>query len=106
MDDGNARLVFWTYGFEYISGEINAREINVLGAIKWLLKEAPSDGAKIEFIPGDVINFGPVEPKTSKTADVIVRNTGIKALNITRMYFEDWTPKGVFVIDGESPKSR
>ncbi len=96
---GESRVVFWSYGFEFIAGN-GPREIMIQSAMDWVLSPNYEPGALFEYISPNKFDFGFVEPGTSKEATMEFANIGAKTLTVTELFL-DWNEDGAYeIIEG------
>lgn len=96
------KIVYWSLGFENLSVSTGA-QFSTLGAIRYMLKKAPADGPKLEFIPREVL-FGSVDVNQEKIVEFVAQNAGTQTLNISEIVFSEWTDPGIYTFDGGMPK--
>ncbi|MDQ1267249.1 MAG: Choice-of-anchor protein [Bacteroidota bacterium] len=90
------KLVLWSIGFENYCQD-NDRRFVLISAIRWLMQDAPKQGAILEFYENK-LDFGFVKPGDTSTKDAIILNTGIDTLRISKIFLEEWTDPGIYQI--------
>jgi hypothetical protein len=92
---GQARICFWSMGFEAFAGDI-PRAMQLARAMYWLKGNIAPDGAAYDVDPL-VIEFGEIKPDSSAEADLILKSTGKLDLVIEEVELWD-NPDNVYEI--------
>ncbi len=102
---GDSRIVFWSYGFEFVAGNLS-REIMIQSAMDWVLAPNYEPGALFDYIGPEKIDFGFVEAGSSVDTTLEFANIGAKTLVISDIKI-DWNEEGVYKIleGGDTPIS-
>lgn len=95
--ENGAKAVFWSIGYEVICHD-HDRSMNLMGAMRWLLRAKPGEGPNIEFLESQV-NYGTVAIEDTSYKNVVVRNSGNSMLTIDEIYLEEFLWEGIFEID-------
>ncbi len=92
---GQARICFWSMGFEAFAGDI-PRAMQLARAMYWLKGNIAPDGAAYDVDPL-VIEFGEVKPDSSAVADLVLKSTGKLDLVVEEIELWD-NPDNVYEI--------
>ncbi len=99
---GKSKIVFWSYGFENIAGNIYRYSIIERG-MKWLTEGELQPGAQIQSLDENV-DFGYVYVGDSSESTVSFRNIGTQDLIVSSIEVENFSGKNAFsIIDGGNP---
>ncbi len=102
ITSSGSKIVFWSFGFEVICHD-HDREMNLLGAMNWILLQTGTEGPELSFLHSSV-NFGDVELGDTTTRSVSFFNNGNETLTITDIKLEEFFTQGIFeIIDSTIP---
>ncbi len=104
---GESRIVFWSYGFEFVAGN-RSRKIMIQSAMDWVLAPNYEPGALFDYIGPEKIDFGFVQAGASVDTTLEFANIGAKTLIVSNLYLDSlFNEDGAYEIieGGDTPIS-